>query len=75
MSVTIRLSRTGSKNHPYYRVVCATTRSKRDGKNLDILGNYDPKLKKLEIKKDKFDEWVKKGAIISPVVRKLIETK
>ena len=48
MSVSIKLSRYGAKNSPYYRIVAAPTRSKRDGKNLAIIGNYDPKLKKVK---------------------------
>lgn len=75
MSVTIRLSRVGSKNHAYYRVVAATTRSKRDGKNHDILGSFNPKTKKLDLKTEKYDEWVKKGAIVSNAVKKLIENE
>ncbi|MEK7536405.1 MAG: 30S ribosomal protein S16 [Patescibacteria group bacterium] len=73
MSVSIKLSRYGAKNSPYYRIVAAPTRSKRDGKNLAIIGNYDPKLKKLKVNKELFDEWIKKGAIITSGVRKIIK--
>lgn len=72
MSVSIKLSRYGAKNSPYYRIVAAPTRSKRDGKNLGIIGNYDPKLKKLNLDKKLFDEWIKKGAIITEGVRKVL---
>ena len=44
MAVSIRLRREGSKNRPYYRVVVADSRSPRDGKFIEILGTYDPKL-------------------------------
>lgn len=73
MSVSIKLSRYGAKNSPYYRIVAAPTRSKRDGKNLAIIGSYDPKLKKLKVNKELFDEWIKKGAIITSGVRKIIK--
>lgn len=72
MSVSIKLSRYGAKNSPYYRIVAAPTRSKRDGKNLGIIGNYDPKLKKLNLDKKLFDEWIKKGAIVTEGVRKVL---
>lgn len=72
MSVSIKLSRYGAKNSPYYRIIAAPTRSKRDGKNLGIIGNYDPKLKKLNLDKKLFDEWIKKGAIITEGVRKVL---
>ncbi len=75
MSVSIRLSRVGSKNHPFYRVVAVTTRSKRDGKNHGILGSYNPKTKKLELDQKLYSEWVKKGAIVSSAVSKLINQK
>ena len=43
MAVAIRLRREGSLNHPYYKVVVADQRSPRDGKFIEIIGNYDPK--------------------------------
>ena len=43
MSVSIRLRREGALNHPYYKVVVADQRSPRDGKFIEIIGNYDPK--------------------------------
>lgn len=73
MSVSIKLSRVGAKNNPFYRVIAGTTRSKVDGKNLDILGTYDPKLKKLDLNKAKFESWVKKGAILTEGIRKIIK--
>jgi len=73
MSVSIKLSRYGAKNNPYYRIIAAPTRSKLDGKNLGIIGSYDPKLKKSTINKALFDEWIKKGAIITKGVRKIIK--
>lgn len=74
MSVSIRLSRIGAKKNAYYRVVVATTRSKRDGENIEILGNYNPKFKKLELDSTKFDEWVKKGAIVTTGVKRIIDS-
>ncbi len=73
MSVSIKLARVGSKNSPYYRVVAAPTKSKRDGKNLEVVGRYDPKTKTAEINKESFDAWVKKGAILTNGVKKVLE--
>lgn len=72
MSVSIKLSRVGAKNNAYYRIVVAPTRSKRDGKSLEIIGSYDPRSKKSVIDKKKFAKWVGNGAIISDAVRKLV---
>lgn len=45
MAVKIRLTRMGAKSKPFYRIVAADADSPRDGKYLEILGNYDPKKK------------------------------
>ncbi len=72
MSVSIKLSRTGKKNSANFRIVAAPTRSARDGKNLAIIGSYDPKLKTYEMDKDLFNEWIKKGAIVTEGVKKVL---
>lgn len=75
MSVTIRLSRIGRKNQPAYKVVVANTRDKRNGRYLDILGYYNPfeKKKQFSYDKEKFENWKKKGALVSDAVNKLID--
>ena len=77
MSVSIRLSRTGKKNSPSYRIVVLPTRSKRDGKNLEVVGHYNPSHNppSFEYDKESLKEWVSKGAIVSPAVLKLIDGK
>jgi small subunit ribosomal protein S16 len=71
--IVIRLSRYGRLNAPFYRVVAANKRSKREAKPVDILGTWNPSKKDLKIDKKKFDDWVKKGAQISLGVSKLIK--
>lgn len=73
MSVSIKLSRTGKKNSHYFRIVVAPTKSARDGKNLAIIGNYNPKLKTHELNKKIYDEWIKKGAIVTEGVKKVLK--
>ncbi len=75
MSVSIKLSRTGAKNSAYYRIVASPTRSKRDGKNLDVIGSYNPRLKTHELDKAKFDLWIKNGAIVTSGVKKVLDPK
>ncbi|MEM7007797.1 MAG: 30S ribosomal protein S16 [Thermodesulfobacteriota bacterium] len=74
--VKIRLMRAGSKKRPFYRIVAADSRSPRDGKFLEILGYYDPRKKPhvLEVKTDRVQDWVSKGAQTSVRVEKLIST-
>jgi small subunit ribosomal protein S16 len=72
--IKIRLARTGSKNLPSYRIVASERRSKRDNKNLAVLGFYDPKTKPPTIKINQvlLNSWLKKGAQLTPAVKKLI---
>lgn len=74
MSVKIRLAKTGKKNAPAYKIVVAQTRTKRNGKYLDILGDFNPTMGgKPVIDKVKLDEWVKKGALLTESVKKMVE--
>ena len=73
--VVIRLRREGTKNVPYYKVVVADQRSPRDGKFIEIIGNYDPKKEGLNANIDlaRVDYWVKNGAQPSDTVRSLVK--
>jgi small subunit ribosomal protein S16 len=69
--VTIRLSRYGRKNGPFYRVVAVDSRKKRDGSVLEFLGTWNPKKNEKEINKENLSAWIKKGAQMSATVKKL----
>jgi small subunit ribosomal protein S16 len=71
--VKIRLSRQGTKNKPFYRVVAIDERQKIGGEALEILGFWNPAQNQIEISKDRVADWVKKGAFVTPAVKKLIE--
>ncbi|MBI4833821.1 MAG: 30S ribosomal protein S16 [Planctomycetes bacterium] len=65
MTVRIRLTRIGRKNIPLFRIVVLDKKTKRDGKYLERLGDYNPKeeeAKKVKINKDRLLYWVKNGA-------------
>ena len=72
--VTIRLTRVGARNRPYYRVIAIDHRDKRDGRALEQLGTYDPLAEPAAIKLqgDRIDAWVAKGAKLSNAVRSLV---
>lgn len=75
MAVRIRLSRTGRKKLPSYRVVVADSQMPRDGRFLAIAGTYDPKTNPAKIA---FDEelvlkWLGKGAQPTETVRSLLK--
>jgi small subunit ribosomal protein S16 len=73
--VVIRLRREGTKNTPYYKVVVADQRSPRDGKFIEIIGNYDPKKQGANANIDlaRVDYWVGNGAQPSDTVRSLVK--
>lgn len=67
MALKIRLARGGSKKRPFYRVVVADSRAPRDGRYIEKIGTYDPRLPKdsesrVQIDAEKAAEWLKKGA-------------
>ncbi|MBU1126741.1 30S ribosomal protein S16 [Patescibacteria group bacterium] len=72
--VKIRLTRTGKRNAPSYRIVAIDSRSKRDGRPLELIGFYDPKTNPETLKYDakKIENWIAKGAQLSDTVRKLV---
>ena len=74
MAVTIRLARHGSKKRPFYRVVAADSRNKRDGRYLEHLGTYDPTKEPsaLSLQLDRVDYWLEQGATTSTTVKELI---
>lgn len=74
MAVKMRLTRTGRKKLPYYRVVVADSRMPRDGRIIETIGFYDPKTEPsvVDIDKEKADYWLSQGATPSNTVNKLL---
>ena len=75
MSVKLRLTRVGKTKQPHYRIVAADTRSARDGRFLEIVGNYHPQSEPsaLTVDNSKVLKWLKQGALPSERVKKLLE--
>jgi len=75
MSVSIRLTRGGSKKRPSYRIVVLDSRKKRDGDYLDKIGHYNPCVNPAEIAIDsqKLESWLAKGAQCSDTVASLVK--
>lgn len=72
----IRLQRIGKKNQPSYRIVLCEHTSPPQGKFIEILGNYNPRLKQKGFKKERILHWISKGAQVSPTIHNLlIDTK
>lgn len=73
--VRIRLTRTGAKKKPSYRVIVADSRSPRDGRALETLGHYNPMVEPPELVLDvgRADYWISKGAQPSDTVSSLLK--
>ena len=75
MAVKLRLTRVGKTKQPQYRVIAADSRRARDGRFIEILGQYNPRTEPsyLKIDNDKAVEWLLKGAQPTERVKKLLE--
>jgi small subunit ribosomal protein S16 len=75
MAVRIRLKRTGALNDPHYRVVVTDKRSPRDGRFIEEIGTYNPKVKGVNFKLDlaRAKHWIAQGATPSDTVRSIIK--
>jgi small subunit ribosomal protein S16 len=75
--VKIRLRRMGAKKQPTYRFVVADARSPRDGRFIEILGHYNPRVEPREVvvNEEKAKAWLAKGAQPSDTVRRLFAEK
>ncbi|MBX9927698.1 MAG: 30S ribosomal protein S16 [Gemmatimonadaceae bacterium] len=74
MSVRIRLRREGRKKLPMYRIVVADSRSPREGKFIEIIGQYAPRGgdQAITLKQDRANYWLDNGAQPSDTVRSLL---
>lgn len=77
MAVKIRLARMGAKKKPFYRIVVADVESPRDGRFIEIVGNYDPKKEPAEVnfKEDRIVDWLSKGAKPTLTVSQLLKKR
>lgn len=75
--VIIRLSRGGSKNRPYFNVVVADSRNRRDGRFIERVGFYNPVAAEgqeaLRLQLERVSHWQSKGAQLSGAVAKLVK--
>ncbi|HLM33149.1 MAG TPA: 30S ribosomal protein S16 [Gaiellaceae bacterium] len=77
MAARIRLARVGSKKNPIYRVVVADARSPRDGKFIEIVGQYNPQTdpSTINLDEERVRDWIGKGAQPSDSVKRLLKAK
>ena len=77
MAVKLRLLRMGAKKRPYYRIVAADSRTKRDGKYIELIGTYNPITNPAEIniKEEVALKWLNNGAIATDTVKSLFRSQ
>lgn len=74
MATKIRLMRLGRKKRPFYRIVVADSRSRRDGAFIEVIGTYNPLPNETELKIDeeKALKWLSVGAIPTDTAKSLM---
>ena len=76
--VTIRLTRRGAKNQPFYHVVVTDSRKRQGGSSLEQVGFFNPvargKESRLRLELARIDHWVGRGAQLSDRVSELVST-
>jgi len=70
----IRLKRVGARKQPQYRVVVIEKERARDGRPVEVVGTYNPRTNpaSIELKRERIDYWVSKGAKMSDRVSKIV---
>lgn len=75
--VVIRLARSGAKKRPFYNIVAADKRDRRDGRFIERVGYYNPMAKEgekgLVVDTDRLSHWQQHGARLSPTVIRLVK--
>ena len=77
MAVKVRLNRMGAKKNPFYRIVVADSLAPRDGRFIEVLGNYDPSQNPavVNVDEEKVLDWMGKGAQPTDTVKNLFSKK
>ena len=70
----IRLARTGARKQPHYRVVVIEKERARNGRPVEVVGTYNPRTSPatVELKRDRVEYWISKGAKMSDRVSKIV---
>jgi small subunit ribosomal protein S16 len=73
----IRLKRTGARKQPQYRVVVIEKERARNGLPVEVVGTYNPRTNpaSIELKRERIDYWVSKGAKLSDRVNKIVSKR
>jgi small subunit ribosomal protein S16 len=77
LAARMRLTRVGSTKNPVYRIVVIDSRARRDGRAIETVGQYNPRLKPslIEIDAEKAKKWLAEGVQPSRTVQRLLAIK
>lgn len=77
MAVKLRLKRMGAKKAPFYRIVAADSRFPRDGRDIEVVGTYNPTKEPavVNLDEEKALKWLRQGAQPSDTVRNILSEK
>ena len=72
--VKLRLKRMGAKKSPFYRIVASDSKTRRDGREIETIGTYDPTKNPaiVQIDEEKAIKWLKDGAVATDTVRSIL---
>ncbi len=75
--VKLRLKRMGAKKAPFYRIVAADSATRRDGREIEVIGTYDPKRNPaaVVIDEEKALKWLANGAVPTDTVRNMLSAQ
>lgn len=74
--LTIRLQRVGRKNDPSFRVVVVESkRGPKSGNYIEVVGSYDARSNRIDLKDERIKDWMGKGVTVSDTVHNLLVTK
>jgi len=70
----IRLARVGARKQPHYRIVVIEKERARNGRPVEVVGTYNPRTNpaSVELKRERVDYWVSKGAQVSDTVTRIL---
>ena len=70
----IRLARVGARKQPHYRIVVIEKARARNGRPVEVVGTYNPRTNppSVELKRERVDHWVSKGAQVSDTVTRIL---
>ena len=75
--VKIRLKRMGAKKSPFYRIVVMDSRDRRDGREIEVIGSYDPRKNPavVNLNEEKTLAWLNNGALPTDTVRNILSNE